>query len=273
MQKLSWALRLKKQSIGFVPTMGALHEGHVSLIKRARKENDILIVSIFVNPIQFGMNEDFKTYPRTFKQDNPICKQNGVDYIFYPDAKQMYPDNFCTHVEVSSLSDLLCGKTRLGHFRGVATVVMKLLNIVIPSRVYFGLKDYQQYKIIKKMVDDLNINVDIIGVPTVREKIGLAMSSRNKYLSPLEKDEATLLSLSLFYAKSLIKSGEKNLRIIKKNIFRILLSGKLIKPKNIEYISIIDPDTLEEVKKIQKSLVIALAVRVGQTRLIDNVII
>jgi len=264
-------LKLKGKSIGFVPTMGALHNGHLALIKEARKENDIVVVSIFVNPTQFGPNEDYLRYPRPFKEDVKKCKEAEVDYIFAPDVETMYPDDYLTFVKVEKLSDILCGAFRKNHFRGVATVVLKLFNIVKPDIAYFGLKDYQQFIIIKKMIEDLNLDIKIKGVPTVRDLDGVALSSRNTYLSKEEREEATLLYKSLLGAKDLILNGERNIKKIKKFIYKKLTSGKIIKKKNIDYISIVHPEKLEELKYIEKEAVIALAVWVGKARLIDNI--
>jgi pantoate--beta-alanine ligase len=264
-------LKLKGKSIGFVPTMGALHNGHLALIKEARKENDIVVVSIFVNPTQFGPNEDYLRYPRPFKEDVKKCKEAEVDYIFAPDVETMYPDDYLTFVKVEKLSDILCGAFRKNHFRGVATVVLKLFNIVKPDIAYFGLKDYQQFIIIKKMIEDLNLDIKIKGIPTVRDLDGVALSSRNTYLSKEEREEATLLYKSLLGAKDLILNGERNSKKIKKFIYKKLTSGKIIKKKNIDYISIVHPEKLEELKYIEKEAVIALAVWVGKARLIDNI--
>jgi len=264
-------LKLKGKSIGFVPTMGALHNGHLALIKEARKENDIVVVSIFVNPTQFGPNEDYLRYPRPFKEDVKKCKEAEVDYIFAPDVETMYPDDYLTFVKVEKLSDILCGAFRKNHFRGVATVVLKLFNIVKPDIAYFGLKDYQQFIIIKKMIEDLNLDIKIKGIPTVRDLDGVALSSRNTYLSKEEREEATLLYKSLLGAKDLILNGERNSKKIKKFIYKKLTSGKIIKKKNIDYISIVHPEKLEELKYIEKEAVIALAVLVGKARLIDNI--
>jgi len=264
-------LKQKRKKIGFVPTMGALHNGHLSLIKQARKENDIVVVSIFVNPTQFGPNEDYDRYPRPFNEDVAKCRQCQVDFIFSPSIKNIYPQGYLTYVEVEKLSNLLCGAFRRGHFRGVTTVVLKLFNIVQPDIAYFGLKDYQQYVIIKKMVSDLNLNIKIKGMPIVRDKDGLALSSRNQYLTSEERKDALLLYKSLLNAKKLILNGERNPKKVKKFIYKTLLSGKFIKRKNIDYISIVNPDTLEELPIIEKKCVIALAVWVGKARLIDNI--
>ncbi len=271
MQREMKNLKCQGKKIGFIPTMGALHEGHLSLIRKARLETEIVVVSIFVNPTQFGRGEDYKEYPRDFKSDKKKCEMAGVDYIFYPEVEEMYPEPYYTYVEVEKLQEPLCGKFRPGHFRGVTTIVTKLFNIVMPDIAYFGFKDYQQYVIIKQMVKDLNIPVKIKGLPIVREKDGLAMSSRNKYLTPEERKEATLLYKSLLKARELIKKGEKNPSRIKEEMKKILLSGKIIKLEKIDYISIVDPATLEELKKVDRECIIALAVRIGKARLIDNI--
>lgn len=275
-QKLVDKLRAEGETIGFVPTMGALHKGHIELIKKARKENDVVIVSIFVNPIQFGPKEDFKKYPRPIKQDLKICKENKVDIVFNPKEKEMYPQKtILTFVEVKKLQDILCGKYRPGHFRGVATVVTKLFNIVKPHRAYFGEKDYQQLKIIKQMVRDLNFDIKIIPVKTVREKDGLALSSRNLYLSPIERKYAPALYKSLLYCKELLLN--KKYKSIKKCIFSAkkylenLLQGTDYK---IQYFEIYDeylnkiPDDFDKIKN--KSLRIFAAIFIGNVRLIDN---
>ncbi len=269
-QSIIKKLKQQKKIIGFVPTMGALHQGHISLIRRARKENDIVAVSIFVNPAQFGPNEDLKKYPRPFKKDVNICKSEGVALIFAPSLKEMYPANYLTYIAVEKLSDIMCGKFRSGHFRGVATVVAKLFNIVQPDRAYFGAKDFQQSVIVKKMVTDLNFPVKIILLPIVREKDGLALSSRNVYLSCEERKKALSLSRSLQTAKNLIKY--KNIRAAEKIISEM---RKIILPNadKIDYIDIRDAETLDEVKYIKKKVVIAVAVFIGKTRLIDNIVV
>lgn len=261
-------LKLKNKTVGFVPTMGALHQGHISLIRCARKENDIVAVSIFVNPTQFAPNEDLKKYPRPFGKDVNICKHENVDIIFTPAPEEMYPENYLAYITVEKLSDIMCGKSRPGHFKGVATIVAKLFNIVQPDRAYFGLKDFQQSVIIKKMVDDLNFPVQIVACPIVREKDGLAFSSRNVYLSCEERKKALSLSRSLQTAKNLIKC--KNVKSAEKIISEI---KKIISPNvdKIDYIVFRDAETLEEVKYIKKKVVLAVAVIVGKTRLIDNI--
>ncbi|WP_132994899.1 pantoate--beta-alanine ligase [Sporanaerobacter acetigenes] len=257
-------------SIGFVPTMGYLHEGHISLIKKAREENDIVITSIFVNPTQFGPNEDFEKYPRDESRDLQKCEENGCDIVFLPQVDEMYPDSFLTFVQVEELGKELCGKSRPTHFRGVTTVLTKLFNIVKPDRAYFGQKDAQQLVIVKKMVEDLNMDVEIIGCPIVREADGLAISSRNTYLSPEERNDALFLNKSLKLAKNLIENGEKNISIIKNEMKKTILSGN---NNSIDYIEFVDTKTLNPVSEIKDKVLIAIAVKVGKTRLIDNIVV
>ncbi len=264
------AYKLKGKTVGFVPTMGALHNGHLSLIRQARRENDIVAVSIFVNPAQFGPKEDFKRYPRPARKDIFLCRKQGVDFIFYPSASAMYPEGFNTYVSVEGLSSVLCGKSRPGHFRGVATVVAKLFNIVNPDIAYFGQKDAQQAIIIKKMVRDLNIPVGIRIMPTVREKDGLALSSRNIYLNKEEIKDALVLSKALNLAKDLIKSGVTDTERIIRLMRQLILKRKTVK---IGYISIVDSKDLGPIKKIADNCLIALAIWIGKTRLIDNAVI
>lgn len=260
--------RQKGRSIGFVPTMGALHEGHLSLIRQARRENDFIVVSIFVNPTQFGPKDDFEKYPRNLKKDTMLCKKEKVDIIFYPNAKEIYPPEFKTYVEVKELSERLCGKSRPGHFKGVATVVTKLFNIVQPDSAYFGQKDAQQSVIINKLAQDLNMAIKIKVMPTLREKDGLAMSSRNAYISPQERKDAAILFRSLKSAKDLISKGEKNSRKIISNMRGLIKSKKSAK---IDYIDIVDAKTLKFIDKITDNCLIVLAVWIGKTRLIDNI--
>ena len=270
MQKISSVLKRRGKTIGFVPTMGALHEGHLSLIRQARKENKVVVVSIFVNPIQFGPQEDFKDYPRPFKQDILFCKKEKVDFLFYPQALQMYPQGFKTMVEVNDLGNTLCGAFRPGHFRGVTTVVAKLFNIVGPDIAYFGQKDAQQAVIIQRMASDLNFGLKIKIMPTIREKGGLALSSRNKYLNPREKEGSLVLFRSLKLAGDLISGGERDCRKI------ILRMKALINSQGnarVDYVDIVDPENLKPLEKIQGKCLVALAVRFGKTRLIDNVVI
>ncbi len=270
MQEASKKARRNNQATGFVPTMGALHLGHLSLIRRARRENDIVVVSIFVNPTQFSPQEDFKKYLRNFKRDIRMCKSAGVDIIFYPHTKEMYPDNYKTYVVVEELSDVLCGKFRPGHFKGVATVVTKLFNIVQPDIAYFGQKDAQQAIIIKKMVEDLNLPLKIKVVPTLREKDGLALSSRNAYLKSDERRDAIVLERALNLAKDLVRQGKMNSsQIIRK--MRQLIEQK--KSAKVQYVSIVGLKNLKPVAKIEDKALIALAVWIGKTRLIDNIIL
>lgn len=261
--------RKKGRTIGFVPTMGCLHEGHLSLIRRARKENKVVIVSIFVNPTQFGPNEDYKGYPRDMRKDAALCRKEGVDYIFYPAVKAMYPKGYSTYVKVEGLTANLCGKFRPAHFRGVTTVVTKLFNIIKPDIAYFGQKDAQQAIVIKRMVKDLNMGIKIKVILTVREKDGLAMSSRNAYLSPDERRVAPTVYRALQLARDLIELGDRNAAHIKSEM-RKMLSPVTDK---IDYISIVDPEDLKEVKRTKGSdnVLVACAVWIGETRLIDNI--
>jgi pantoate--beta-alanine ligase len=270
MQKLADKYRAEKKIIGFVPTMGYLHEGHLSLVKIAKKKSDLCVVSIFVNPLQFGPQEDYHIYPRNFSRDKKLLKDLGVDIIFYPEVKEMYPEEQLTFVQVKKLSEGLCGRSRPGHFEGVATVVAKLFNIVKPHIAVFGQKDYQQAVIIKKMVKDLNFDVKIIVAPTVREKDGLACSSRNSYLSEKERKEAVVLYQSLLLAKKMIAEGERNPEEIIKEMTKLITtksSGK------IDYIEIVDANTLQPVKEIHGKVCIALAVFFNKARLIDNILV
>lgn len=270
MSAFSKNMRLRHKTIGFVPTMGALHQGHLSLIRQACRDNDKVVVSIFVNPIQFGPQDDFKKYPRDLRRDARLCKEEGVDIIFYPATEDMYPCGYKTYMEVEDLSDVLCGKFRPGHFRGVTTVVLKLFNMVNPDIAYFGQKDAQQAIIIKKMACDLNLGVKIKVMPTVREKDGLALSSRNVYLSPQERQEAVILFQALNLAKALSKQGNRDsLAIIRK--MRRLIETK--KSARVQYIAIVGSEDLKPVEKIRERVLIALAVWIGKTHLIDNIII
>ena len=270
MVRFSREMRLQGKTIGFVPTMGALHQGHLSLIRKARQETAKVVVSIFVNPTQFQPKEDFKKYPRNLKRDSSLCKREGVDIIFYPDAKAMYPADYRTYVSVQGLSAVLCEKSRPGHFKGVATVVTKLFNIVCPDTAYFGQKDLQQAIIIKRMANDLNMPVKIKVMPTIREKDGLALSSRNVYLNEKERKDATVLYEALKKAKDLIKNGDTDTQSIIGQMRWTINERGIIK---IDYISIVDLDNLEPIKKITNNSLIALAVWVGRTRLIDNIVI
>ncbi|MBU4487089.1 MAG: pantoate--beta-alanine ligase [Candidatus Delongbacteria bacterium] len=259
---------LINRRIGFVPTMGALHEGHLELGKKARNECDCLIYSIFVNPIQFGPKEDLDKYPRDIKDDLEKLDSIGTDAVFIPDNSAMYPNGFNSFVDIGEIGNILCGKSRPGHFRGVATVVTKLFNIVCCDQAYFGKKDYQQYIIIKKMVRDLNIPVEIIGADTVREKDGLAMSSRNAYLSKEERISATVLYKALNYAKDNFLNFESKDGLISKTIEFI----KREKSANIDYVEIRNTADLSDVQSLKKGkFVLLLAVRFGNARLIDNI--
>jgi pantoate--beta-alanine ligase len=268
MQQFILREKRKMISIGLVPTMGALHEGHLSLMRRARKENDLVVVSIFVNPAQFGPKEDFKRYPRSLAKDSRLCRSCGVDIIFNPQAKAIYPPGYLTYVRVERLSDKLCGKTRPGHFRGVATIVAKLFNIVQPTNAYFGQKDAQQSVIIKKLVADLNIPVKIKILPTLREKDGLALSSRNAYLNPKERKEALVLPQALKRAQLLIKKGERDSAKIISGMNEAIRGAKVMR---LDYISVVDPLNLEPLGIIRGDYLIALAARIGKTRLVDNI--
>ncbi|NMC66705.1 MAG: pantoate--beta-alanine ligase [Spirochaetales bacterium] len=267
MQDKILILKKRNTSIGFVPTMGALHEGHLSLIKQAKKENEIVVVSIFVNPKQFGPNEDYSKYPRVHDQDISLCDKESVDFIFLPQESTFYDPDHLTYVEVENLSNLHCGKSRPGHFRGVTTVVAKLFNIVQPDRAYFGKKDFQQLIIIKKMVEDLSFPIEIIGCPIVRDFDGLALSSRNKYLTTEERKIALKISQTLFRAKESILKNENDSQVIYNKIYEELNSTEGIK---IDYISIVDDKFLQPVNIITKNTVILIACFVGSTRLIDN---
>lgn len=256
-------------SVGLVPTMGYLHQGHQSLMEKAVEENDKVVVSIFVNPLQFGPKEDLAIYPRDFHRDKEICEYVGADLIFHPSADIMYNKDFSTSVNISGLTDNLCGKSRPTHFIGVCTVVNKLFNIVTPDRAYFGQKDAQQLFIIKRMVRDLNINVEIVGCPIIREEDGLAKSSRNTYLSDNERKAATVLSKSLIKAKNLIKNGISNVDSVLNIIKETIECEPLAK---IDYINIVDIDSLQNVDSIDRSVLVAIAVYINKTRLIDNFI-
>lgn len=270
MQAYSDSVIAKGKIIGFVPTMGFLHEGHLSLIRAATKECDVVIASIFVNPTQFGPNEDLDKYPKDFGHDKSLLKKENVDVIFYPSVKDMYPEDQLTWINVNKITNKLCGISRPTHFHGVTTVVSKLFNIVKPHKAYFGQKDYQQSLIIEKIVEDLNFDIEVITFPIVREKDGLAMSSRNKYLNPEEKKSALILSKSLKFAKELIDNGEKDVKKIKNLIKEMIKKEKFTK---IDYVEILNSDNLEKIDNIKGNIVIALAVFVGKTRLIDNILI
>jgi len=269
MKKICRELR-KEKTIGFVPTMGYLHEGHLSLVRHSKKENDITVVSIFVNPTQFGPNEDYNSYPRNLNRDASLLEKEDVDYVFIPEIEQMYPKDYSTYINEEKLSRHLCGRSRPGHFRGVCTVVTKLFNIVKPNRAYFGQKDAQQFRVIRRMVRDLNMDVEVIECPIVREPDGLAMSSRNIYLSTEERNQALALNRSLKIAENLYRSGEKNTERMKEKIVQYLSSFDKIK---IDYVEIVSEETLEPVEKIEGKVIVAIAAWVGKARLIDNTIL
>jgi len=264
------SMRKKDRRVGLVPTMGALHEGHFSLIRAARRENDIVVVSVFVNPAQFTPGEDYRRYPRDIAGDRALAKKNGADVIFYPSARDMYGPGHRTHVEVEGVSDRLCGHFRPGHFRGVATVVTKLFNILPADNAYFGRKDAQQAFIIKRMARDLNIPVKIKTLPTVRERHGLAMSSRNAYLSEKDRREAAVLFRALSLAKDLVKKGERESAEIIKQMRKMIRAESSAK---IEYLSIVDTEGFGNLKRLRGEALVAVAARFGKTRLIDNVIL
>ena len=270
MKKRAEELRLSGKRIGFVPTMGFFHEGHLELMRVAKKNADVVIVSIFVNPIQFGPSEDYNRYPRDIEGDKKKAEEVGVDILFIPSVEEMYPEGFQTRVQVERLTKHLCGLFRPGHFDGVTTVVTKLFNITKPHIAVFGEKDYQQLLVIKRMVQDLNMDVQIISVPTVRESDGLAMSSRNAYLSPEERKSALSLKKSIDAAKEMVKKGERDAKLIKKKVEEIINSYPFTK---IQYVSICDPETLEELDEIEDRALLAMAVFIGKARLIDNAIL
>jgi len=261
-------LRNEGKRISFVPTMGNLHEGHLSLMRMAKPLADVLVVSIFVNPLQFEPGSDFNAYPRTFQEDLEKCEPVGVDIVFAPTESDLYPEGFQTTVEVKELSKGLCGDFRPGHFKGVATVVLKLFNIVRPHVAVFGEKDYQQLCVIRRMVKDLNLDIEIVGHPTVRETDGLAMSSRNQYLSPDERKRAALIYKFLLEAKNLFEHGERRAQ----RLIATVQNGLARDPRiSVEYVSIRDLDTLKPLDTLDRPSVMALAVHIGKTRLIDNI--
>ena len=258
------------QSIGFVPTMGYLHEGHGSLITEAGKQNDKVVVSIFVNPMQFGPTEDLASYPRDLKKDSAFCEALGADLIFHPQPEEMYHDTFSSYVDMTVLTQELCGLSRPVHFRGVCTVVTKLFHIVEPDRAYFGQKDAQQLAVIKHMVEDLNMNVEVIGCPIIREEDGLAKSSRNTYLSPEERKAALILSKTIFLGEQMVKDGEKDAGKLVEAMRANIETEPLAK---IDYVKAVDGRTMQQVERIQGPVLVAIAVFIGKTRLIDNFIV
>ena len=270
MQTRVLSVRDRKKSIGFVPTMGALHDGHISLIRSAREENDELVVSIYLNPTQFDNSDDFDKYPRQLNKDIEIIRKENADVIFTPCTEEMYPDGFCTHVTQDKLTDALCGGVRPGHFNGVTTIVTKLFNIIDPDRAYFGQKDYQQSAIIKRLVADMNMDVDIRVCPTVREEDGLALSSRNKRLSLEDRKDALCIHGSLQKAGAMFASNVRDAKDIVEEMTSVI---KKTKQARIDYISIVNVDTLEDLSFINGRALAAVAVWIGNTRLIDNTIL
>ncbi|MEA4877090.1 MAG: pantoate--beta-alanine ligase [Aminobacterium sp.] len=258
------------QKIGLVPTMGFLHDGHLSLIRKAAQENDIVVVSVFVNPTQFGPQEDYEEYPRNVERDALLAEEAGATFIFHPSVEEMYPENYETYVEVTDLTKVLCGRSRPGHFRGVTTVVTKLFNIIQPDRAYFGQKDAQQTIVIQKMVRDLNQNVKICVCPIVREKDGIAMSSRNTYLTNEERMQAAVLHKSLEMAQKMIDEGERDAKTITKAIEKQICT---MEKAYIDYVALVSLHNLQPLTVLSGDILIALAVKFGATRLIDNVII
>ncbi|MCI6553613.1 MAG: pantoate--beta-alanine ligase [Lachnospiraceae bacterium] len=256
-------------SIGLVPTMGYLHEGHGSLMKRAREECDRVVVSIFVNPLQFGINEDFDRYPRDLQADAVLCRAEGVDLIFHPEAEEMYQEGFCSFVDMDGLTGELCGKSRPNHFRGVCTVVSKLFHIVTPDKAFFGQKDAQQLAVIRRMARDLDMDVEIVGCPIIREEDGLAKSSRNTYLNPEERRAALILSQTIRLGRQMVEEGMTDAKALvaamKENIAREPLA-------KIDYVEAVSMDTIEKVDRIEGAVLVAMAVYIGKTRLIDNFI-
>ncbi len=270
MQVLSDKFKKEGKKIAFVPTMGYFHKGHLSLMERGRKLADILVISIFVNPIQFGPGEDFREYPRDLERDLSLAEGVGVDVVFIPEAEEMYPPDYQTYLEVTGLTQHLCGLFRPGHFRGVTTVVAKLFNIVKPDIALFGLKDYQQYIVIKRMVRDLNYDIEVVGCPIIREEDGLAMSSRNTYLTPEQRKSALCLYQGIKLAERLVREGQRDAKIIIKEVIDYIES----KPyTQIDYVKICHPETLDDLEYLNDKALLALAVRVGKARLIDNTIL
>jgi len=261
---------MRGEKVGFVPTMGALHEGHLTLVRRARRECDQVVVSIFVNPLQFGPREDYRRYPRVFSQDRALLQKEKVDLLFFPSAKTMVPGRFCASVDVGPVAEPLCGKFRPGHFRGVATVCAKLFNIVQPELVYFGQKDYQQTKVIAELLRDLDFDIQMKVIPTVREKDGLAMSSRNRYLSDEERKKALSLSQALIFGKKRIRDGERDPKKILLHMRALLRENEV---RRMDYVSVVDPETLKPVPRIRGIVLLAIAAWVGKTRLIDNCLV
>jgi len=270
MQTAAAGLRGAGKRLGFVPTMGALHEGHLALVRRAKQETDVTVVSLFVNPAQFGPSEDYLNYPRDFERDSELLRREGVDILFAPPVEEIYPAGFQTYATVEPVGAPLEGQFRPGHFRGVATVVLKLFNIVQPDRAYFGRKDGQQCTVVSRLVRDLNLPVEIVVCPIVREPDGLAMSSRNAYLNPDERQAARVLYQSLCRARELMQGGERRAEVIAGEICRLIAQEPQAR---LDYVAVVDADTFEPVERIGGRLVIPLAVRVGRARLLDNLLV
>jgi pantoate--beta-alanine ligase len=270
MRSVASGIKSGGMSVGFVPTMGYLHEGHLSLVRESLRKADVTVVSIFVNPTQFGPREDFKQYPRDFKRDSEILEREGVDYLFAPEADEIYPQGYRTYVEVHDLQGKLCGRSRPSHFRGVCTVVLKLFNIVNPDISFFGQKDAQQAIILKRMVKELNLDIKIEALPIIREEDGLALSSRNNYLTQKERKAALILSKSLKEAQSMIEKGQRDAARIIEGMKEKIGSEPLAK---IDYVEIVDLDNLNPVSRIEGEALAALAVFIGKVRLIDNKIL
>lgn len=270
MKEVSLSLRAEGKKISFVPTMGYLHQGHLSLMKKGREVGDLLVVSIFVNPAQFAKGEDLERYPRDFERDKKMCEGESVDIIFIPDAREIYPDRYQTYVEVEGVTKNLCGASRPGHFRGVATVVTKLFNIVRPHYAIFGEKDFQQLVTIKRLALDLDMDVNVVGMPIVREADGLAMSSRNSYLGQEERRAAGSIYRALQLAKGVFDEGERSAGVLLNEARRVLGITPLIEP---EYVKLVNTETMENVDRVENEALLAMAVRIGKTRLIDNIVL
>ncbi|MBE5938262.1 MAG: pantoate--beta-alanine ligase [Lachnospiraceae bacterium] len=264
------AWRKEGLTVGLVPTMGFLHEGHQSLIQKAVEENDRVVVSVFVNPTQFGPNEDFEAYPRDLDKDAALCESTGAHLIFHPEPEEMYPDGFCSYINMTELTGALCGKTRPIHFKGVCTVVGKLFNIVTPDKAYFGEKDAQQLAVIRRMVKDLNFGLTIVGCPIIREEDGLAKSSRNTYLNADERKAALVLSKAIFHGKEMVENGEKCADKILNEMKAIINAEPLAR---IDYVEMVNMDTMDNIDTVAGTTLCAMAVYIGKTRLIDNFIV
>lgn len=271
MQATAKAALCKGKTIGLVPTMGALHKGHMSLVRRARSENDIVVVSVFVNPLQFGPNEDFDQYPRDIERDKELLQHEGADILLIPELKGMYPEGYATRITVQGLSEKLCGAFRPGHFAGVATVVAKIFNIVKPTRTYFGQKDFQQTVVIKRLIEDLNMDIELVIGQTVRESDGLAMSSRNLYLTAPERKAALIIYKTLTEASKMVKSGASRPEEVRSHMHALLKTEPLV--AEIQYAGVYDPETLDDLIEYKKRNLLAIAIKIGSTRLIDNMII